>query len=454
MFIALQLVVMLLTSIGYFSMYLLLRRHLKVRVLLAAAASVTFAFSNALALKQFHVNTFGIEFVPLIILLAAESVAAIRSQRRTRSIAFAAAAGLLWALLFFTSFYMAWFLGLALIALMAVLLLVDRDLILAVVRWLRSNPRRWLREAAGFVSGFAIGIIPPLTIYLPVISESGGRTFGEVLALSLRPSDIFNLGRDNALWGRITWPGTTPLEGVERSLAVPPLLVVSSIAGLVILWCVRSRVSDNRRLRFLTGLTVTAAVITLVSWRFGDWSMWKVIWKVVPGGKAIRAVDRVQFVMALFWAIVWAGTMNKHWSRLSVTKRKAGSFGIGFIILLSGFVMLEQVNLKSLNGFDHADRTRYFASIPAPPEQCRSFYAIDPSGRYKGEQIPLQALLLPVQIGLPTVNGLSGMTPPGWDLWSPSDPTYPDVARAWAERNGIAERLCELDFSTKKWSIS
>lgn len=337
---------------------------------------------------------------------------------------------------------------------MAVLLLVDCDLILAVVRWLRSNPRRWIGAVAAFVSGFAIGIIPSLTIYLPVISESGGRTFGEVLALSPRPSDIFNLGRDNALWGRITWPGTTPLEGVARSLAAPPLLVISSIAGLVILWCVRSRVSDNRRLRFLTGLAVTAAAITLVSWRFGDWSMLKVIWKVIPGGKAIRAVDRVQFVMAFFWAIVWAGTMNEIWSRLSVTKRKAGSFGIGLVSLLSGLVMVEQVNLKSLNGFDHADRTRYFASIPAPPEQCRSFYAIDSSGRYKGEQIPLQAMLLSVQIGLPTINGLSGMTPPGWNLWTPSDPRYPNAARNWAEANGIAEGFCELDLSTKKWSIS
>jgi hypothetical protein len=454
MFIALQFVVMLLTGIGYFSMYLLLRRHLKVRVPLAAAASVAFAFSNALTLKQFHVNTFGIEFVPLVILLAAESVAAIRSQRRTRSIAFAIGAGLLWELLFFTSFYMAWFLGLALMALAAVLLLVDRELILAAVRWLRSNPQRWMREAAGFASGFAIGIIPSLMIYLPVMSESGGRTFGEVLTLSPRPSDVFNLGRDNSLWGRITWPGTTPLEGVERSLAVSPLLVVSSIVGLVILWSLRSRVSDNRRLRVLTGLAVTAAVIALVSWRFGDWSMWKVIWKFVPGGKAIRAVDRVQFIMAFFWVIVWAGTMNEIWSRLSATKRKAGSLGIGFVILLSGFIMLEQVNLKSLNGFDHADRSRYFASMPEPPEECRSFYAIDPIGKYVGDQLQLQAMLVSVEVGLPTVNGLSGMTPPGWNLWSTSDPTYPDVVRAWAETNGIAEGLCQLDFSTKKWSVA
>ncbi len=454
MFVALQLVAMVLTGIGYFSMYLLLRRHLKVRTLLAAVASVAFAFSNALALKQFHINTMGIEFTPLIVLLFAESVAAARSRRRVRSVAFAAASGLLWALLFFTSFYMAWFLGLALIAVTAVLLVVDRELILTVARLLRSDPRRWMNEAAGFAAGFAVGIVPSLMIYLPVMSESGGRSFREVLPLTPRPSDVFNLGPDNLLWGHITWPGTTPAEGTERALAVSPLLVVSSIVALVILWSVRSRVSDSRRLRFLTGLAVTAVVITLASWRFGDWTMWKVIWKVVPGGKAIRAVDRVQFIVAFFWAIVWAGTMNEIWSRLGATKRKAGSLGIGVVILLSGLVMVEQVNLKSIAGFDHGARSRYFASIPAPPEQCRSFYVIDPSGKYKGDQIPLQAMLLSVQTGLPTVNGLSGMTPPGWNLWSPNDPKYPGAARNWAEANGIAEGFCELDLSTKKWSIS
>ncbi len=454
MFVALQLVAMVLASIGFFSMYLLLRRHLKVRTLLAAAASVAFAFSNALTLKQFHINTMGIELAPLIVLLAAECVAAMRARRRIRSVAFATASGLLWALLFFTSFYMAWFLGLALLAMAAVLLLVDRELILTVIRLLLSDPRRWMNEVAGFVSGFAVGIIPSLMIYLPVISESGGRSFREVLGFSPRPSDVFNLGPDNLLWGQLTWPGTTPLEGLERSLVASPLLVISSIVALVILWSVRTRGSDNRRLRFLTGLAVTAVAITLVSWRFGDWTMWKVIWKVVPGGKAIRAVDRVQFVVAFFWVIVWAGTMNEIWSRLGATKRRAGSIGIGVVILVAGLVMVEQVNLKSLSGFDHNERSRYFASIPAPPEQCRSFYAIDPSGRYQGEQIPLQAMLLSVQIGLPTVNGLSGMTPPGWNLWTPSDPRYPNAARKWAEANGIAEGFCVLNLSTSEWSIS
>jgi hypothetical protein len=454
MFVAMQLVAMVLTSLGYFSMYLLLRRHLKVRTLLAAAASVAFAFSNALALKQFHINTMGIEFTPLIVLLFAESVAAVRSRRRVRSVAFAAASGLLWALLFFTSFYMAWFLGLALIAVTAVLLVVDRELILTVARLLRSDPRRWMNEAAGFAAGFAVGIVPSLMIYLPVMSESGGRSFSEVLGFAPRPSDVFNLGPDSLLWGRITWPGTTPAEGVERALAVSPLLVVSSLVALVILWSVRSRVSDSRRLRFLTGLAVTAVAITLVSWRFGDWTMWQAIWKVVPGGKAIRAVDRVQFIVAFFWVIVWAGTMNEIWSLLSATKRKAGSLGIGVVILLSGLVMVEQVNLKSLNGIDHGERSRYFASIPAAPEECRSFYAIDPSGQYQGEQLPMQAMLLSVQIGLPTVNGLSGTIPPGWNLWSPSDPRYPNAVRKWAETNGIGEGLCALDLSTKKWSIS
>ena len=454
MFVALQLVAMVLTTIGYFSTYLLLRQHLKVRTLLAAAASVAFAFSNALAIKQFHINTMGIEFIPLIVLLAAESVAAIRSRRRIRSVAFATASGLVWALLFFTSFYMAWFLGLALLAFAAVLLLVDRELIMTVLRVFRSDPRRWINGVAGFVSGFALGIIPSLMIYLPVISESGGRSFSEVMGLSPRPSDVFNLGPDNLVWGRITWPGTTPLEGIERSLAVSPMLVVSSIVAVAILWSVRARGSDSRRLRFLTGLAVTAVVITLVSWRFGDWTMWKVIWKVVPGGKAIRAVDRVQLMVAFFWVIVWSGTMNEIWSRLAATKRKTASLGIGVVVLLSGLVMVEQVNLKTLTGFDHGARSRSFASIPTPPEECRSFYAVDPSGKFGGGQIPLQAMLISVQIGLPTVNGLSGQVPPGWNLWAPEDPLYPDAARQWAETNGIAEGFCVFDLSTRTWSIS
>ncbi len=452
MYLALQLTAMVLVTIGYLSVYLLLRRHLNVRVLPAVAGSVAFAFSNALAIGQFHINTMGSQFVPLIVLLAAEALAASKSARRKLSITFACASGLLWGLLFFTSFYMAWFLVIVVLAAAVMILLMDYRGVLGILGLFRSEPRRWIPMVLGLAAGLAVGAVPALVIYLPVIDESGGRPFAEVLGFSARPSDVFNLGTDNWLWGRSLWPGTTPLEGVERSFAVSPILVVSAIASLVILWFLRGRLATSGRLRFLSALALTAIAITLVSWRFGDWTLWKILWKVVPGGKAIRATDRVQLVLGFLWVVVWAAAINEIWTLLAGMTRKLRSLGISVLVLLSMLVMVEQINTRPLPGLDHARRSQMFAQLPKPPVGCRSFFLIDSLGTNAAENIQTTAMLLSLENRLPTLNGLSGMAPPGWNLYTPRDPRYEAAARAWADRNGIGEGLCVLDTGTTTWS--
>ena len=58
-----------------------------------------------------------------------------------------------------------------------------------------------------------------------------------------------------------------------------------------------------------------------------------------------------------------------------------------------------------------------------------------------------------VHTGLPTINGYTGYSPPGWTLDSPEGPTYRDAVRSWADQHGLEGGLCQLELSTMTWVV-
>jgi hypothetical protein len=54
---------------------------------------------------------------------------------------------------------------------------------------------------------------------------------------------------------------------------------------------------------------------------------------------------------------------------------------------------------------------------------------------------------------LPTINGDSGLIPPGWGLAEPYKGGYEGQATYWAVRRGIAEGLCRIDVGSGTWTL-
>jgi hypothetical protein len=64
----------------------------------------------------------------------------------------------------------------------------------------------------------------------------------------------------------------------------------------------------------------------------------------------------------------------------------------------------------------------------------------------------VDAMLLSGFLRLPTVNGVDSFAPPGYDLYRPDEPSYPDRVRAYAARYGV-RALCGLDMRTDSWRL-
>jgi hypothetical protein len=61
------------------------------------------------------------------------------------------------------------------------------------------------------------------------------------------------------------------------------------------------------------------------------------------------------------------------------------------------------------------------------------------------------AMWISLRAGLPTLNGLAGWFPPGWDFIGAVDNF--DAARRWITHTGLREQVCMYDRATRQWSL-
>ena len=54
---------------------------------------------------------------------------------------------------------------------------------------------------------------------------------------------------------------------------------------------------------------------------------------------------------------------------------------------------------------------------------------------------------------LPTINGYSGLNPPGWDFYDTNAADYEQRAMRWAVNRGIAAGLCRVDIERGTWTV-
>ncbi len=98
-------------------------------------------------------------------------------------------------------------------------------------------------------------------------------------------------------------------------------------------------------------------------------------------------------------------------------------------------------------------RSQEFAwlqTVPDPPSGCQAFLLRVPNqpANYLDQN---DAMWISLKTGLPTLNGSSGWSPPGWRL---EDPTidYAEAARQWIVPNDVKQQVCVYDRSAKSWS--
>ena len=458
-YIAFEIALILFKAIGFISMFWLLRSFVGVRFLPALAGSVLFTLSNlyfmSLAIGHGHLTV--VVFLPLLACLCCAACRAYGDNEKAAGYLYAGSFGLLLALLFFTSFYIAWF------AILAGGIAVAWAL-LAGVLWRRSESpaRPWLSEAARrtpiLVTAamiFLVGMIPFVMTYLPTLRQTGGRSFQENLVYMEHPIDVINTGLGNWMWGRslaniMLGLSHRPMIPNETEVGWPPFTLAVVVAGFLLSWRQwrgpgASGPAEKRLLLLTAVLSASFFTCWILSLDFGGWSLWWFVFKFVPGGSAIRVPARFNIVFNIFAVVVASIVLNE------IKKRDSRLGQIAFWTAIA-LLISEQINTAPSHLIARDSEHVIFSRVHRPPSTCNSFFLkvpATPDRPFFANQI--DAMLIARRDNLPTVNGYSGWLPPDWDFLG-FGPDYLQQVKRWARSKNVTAGLCALDLRDGSWN--
>lgn len=291
---------------------------------------------------------------------------------------------------------------------------------------------------------FAVAFVPFVLIYVPVRSIAPLRSYQEYLLFAPLPGDIVNVSSWNLLWGWLA--GLMRLrQGSETMLAVTPGMTV---LFLVFAFVLRKGVlgSGPWQIVFIACGVAVWALGWLLTLRIGTVSGFWLVRYLVPGATGIRAGMRLQLIANLWIALDLAVSLE-YWLRTASTGQLGRRNVIAGGVLL--FCLIEQVNLMNNSRLPRTRELAFLAAVPIPPAECHAFFIDAPRPPDYLDQT--DAMWISLRAGLPTLNGLAGWFPPGWDFIGAVDNF--DAARRWITHTGLREQVCMYDRATRQWSL-
>jgi hypothetical protein len=438
-FTALAITVVAFNFLNFIAGFALFFNALRFRWLPSVAGALFFAFNNPKLAQPDHPQ---LQPVWLLAVVAACVIVFLRdapSLKTRRAFGLLVLAGLALDVQLLTAFYLGWFLifGSAIFVALAVFFERTREVIMVALR------RHW-RAMLGAALVTAAGLVPFFIIYLPAAREVGGWSYSLVLRYIPEFRSYLLMGDGNFVWGRATErilqaAGGDPDWGQRVGLGLIPTVA----------WLGLSIFAIKRRghYPFFALAVLSVNLLAILALQYHGHSLWHVIHKIVPGAQGIRAVSRFAIVVALPMSAIFAFAIERaqDWAG-----KRTGLRAALIVLIASG--ILEQFNSGAGDFFSiRAENARLQKLAAQLPGDCAAFYvtahwpADKPMDSFQNQQWMHDAMLVSVMRGVPTLNGRSGKSPPGWALREVTAPDYEQKVRAWIAGHNIGGKICNLD---------
>ncbi len=494
-FAAMNAQLVLLSLASFAAAYGLFARGFGLTVWGATAGAYLFAFSWPRVAQLVHVQ---LQFTVLLPLLAWLALRCLRDGPALARSAFAWRACLfvaLLALLLATTLYYAVFAALG--GVVAVSLCMLR-------RGGRAHLAALLRRHVAGLSAAAVlgGMLaaPVVAFYLPVVRESQGRAWAEVLSFMPRAPNRWWMGRENWAWGwlfargpQATIDARWPEMRIGAGLAVSLVWVAACCGSVVAL--IRRPPDRGTPIRLTI---VTGAVLQVLMLRLpGDVSLWWAVWRAFPGASGIRGVPRLELVVLLPMALAFGWALDAALARARRHGRRwmlaaaavtcvAAVEQLGRVHSYSGraaeamsrrvaealpprctaaYIVATPDLVTPDEAIDeqHFDPAAYLAANPdvaavwtdRPWDHYRLFgraehRTLDVTEAARRHVLRFLAYNYTIPLGatlgrVPVVNGLSGWQPPGWALFDVLAADAPARLATWLSLHGVgASGVCTV----------
>jgi hypothetical protein len=423
-FTALAVTVVAFNFLNFVAGFALLFSALRFRWLPSVAGALFFAFNNPKLAQPDHLQ---LQPVWLLAVIAGCVMVFFRdasSLPPKRAFGLLALAGLALDFQLLTAFYSGWFLifwsGLFL-GLM-VCYRQTRGLFVAALC------RHW-RVMIGATVVTVAGLVPFLIIYLPAAREVGGWPYGMALHYIPELRSYLLMADGNFVWSRAA--GNEPDWG--RCVGIGAVATITWLGMTWVAW------KERARRPFLALAILSVNLLVLLALQYHGHSLWHVIYKIMPGAASIRAVSRFMIVAALPVSVVFAFAVER-----------AGRRAIVFVLIAFG--LFEQFNSGEGENFSiRAENARLQRLAAKLPDDCGAFYvtarwpADTPMDSFQNQQWMHDAMLVSILRGVPTLNGRSGKSPPGWWLREVTAPDYETKVQEWIARHKLTGKICRLE---------
>lgn len=455
MFSALAVPLVLFSFFNYAACYILLRRVLGVSTVASVAGAMFFAFNSP---RFNHTGHYGYQasfFLPLVVACVALFLQRRAKLTQRQALGLLAAAALSLALQFMISPYQGWF------------FVFWSCLFLMIVLSIRSTRhvaveilRRFALALAGGALVLMIGLYPLFLIYMPVTASVGPRSYGNALELTPDAWSLIQMGELNYVWGGVS-AVLLRIHPLSSSELYTGIGLVPSLALLALMiWAVRTIVHEVRgaesdtgapemRRLFLAASILASALVYVIAMRYwGGSSPWHLVYRSVPGADGLRAIARHVMILALPMSIAFAVVIHRALQKISMQPTALTRRSLTAALLaVVGFGIVEQFG-RAPSFSRKAQLSRLETLAASLPRNCAVFYAAAAPGRepVKHED-QIDAMLISVMRGVPTVNGYSGHVPRGWSLREVEAPDYEQRVARWIARHHVAGPVCRLEIA-------
>jgi hypothetical protein len=500
-FVAMNLTLVLLSFLSYLACLWLLRGVLAFAWLASVAGAAFFAFNYPKLAALPHVKLCFDMLQPIILGLLLSLLISREVPSNLRTFVTCLAAALAFALLASTTFICAWFLALLMLLFLAIALLVS-DLRLRLFARLHQ---RWLVACAGLFLG-SLALLPLLSLFLSAIAETGPWPWPEVLSTIPRPRQLIWMGTDNLVWGwlagrrpdldEVNWAEMRIGYGAGATLAWMAL-VAFSLMQLVRGMPPSSAEKDGPRdcVGAVVGVLLIASLaFVLLGIQVRGHSPWYAAYKLLPGGLGVRSVSRYVLTLSLPVAIGFAYALDRFLTRPHSRAALVLVTAMVLVVATEQLAMIkrtysahiaEQFETTIADMVDRHCAAFYLKPTSKHPLQmqdidpmteqtfnAKAYLAANPDvaqnwpgsafehfikhGKEENRSLSpaetplsghyhLTASLAALAAGVPTLNGLSGKIPPGWELLQVFGQNVDERVKRWMQRNRDSRSVCLLE---------
>lgn len=452
MFLANKIVLILTHVIGSLTLYYLFKNKFKCNILCSLIGMSLFSYSSAYYTKTGHTQLFTISLLPIFIYFIYNFFENLNVKNSKIRYAFGTLSCAMYILIMYTSFYIAWFTALFICILSVIFIILLYFNKINGLKLIWNYVKLNFKEILFYILFSIICVIPFFLMYIPTLKLFGARGYPAVMLPNL--IDFFNVSPENLILGKLIrkFVAYFNING-EHFVGFSIITIILFIYALFLYF--RKTLNINKsniilnedKINILLNLSVIVSILIsfILLFQNNYVSLWFFVYKLFPGGSAIRAPIRYNMFLTLPISIVVANMLMR-------LKNKSNYK----LIFIFGLTYLFNFNIIGVYSYWNInDMNKFLESVPEPPSNCKIIYIIDSNKDNKkissNEKYNLDAWMIANKYNLKTINGYSGQGPYDWNAYLCAGSKDISIdAENWKKKYNI-EGLYYYDLATNEW---